>query len=74
DADAFELFASIRNAQADTSRALVLVGTVLDRVRKLDLSEAETSRIETAILDGVRPEGLDRDAVRSLVESAFDSR
>ncbi len=74
DADAFELFASIRNAQADTSRALVLVAAVLDSVRELGLSEAETTRIESAILDGIRPEQLDRTAVRSLVESASVSR
>ena len=74
DADAFELFASIRSAQADTSRAITLVGDVLARVRALGLSEGETARIETAILDGVRPEGLGRASVRSLVESASDSR
>ncbi|MEL6497632.1 MAG: filamentous hemagglutinin N-terminal domain-containing protein [Planctomycetota bacterium] len=74
DADAFELFASIREAQADTSRALQLVGTVLASVRGLGLSEAETARIETSIIDGIRPDGLGRSAVRNLVESAVDSR
>ncbi|MEO1534787.1 MAG: hypothetical protein AAFS11_04390, partial [Planctomycetota bacterium] len=74
DADAFELFTSIRNSQADTSRALVLVGELLASVRGLGLSTGETERMESAILDGIRPELVSRDAVRSLVESASDSR
>lgn len=74
DADAFELFTSIRNAQADTSRAVILVAGVLESVRGLGLSEGETRRIEAAILEGVRPAELELSTVRNLIESAVDSR
>ncbi|MEO1584341.1 MAG: filamentous hemagglutinin N-terminal domain-containing protein [Planctomycetota bacterium] len=74
DTDSFALFTSIRRSQSDATRGLLLVGDVIAAVRSLRLSEGETARLESAIIEGIRPESLDAAVVRGLVESAVDSR
>jgi filamentous hemagglutinin family protein len=74
DADAFELFSSLRGAHADAATAVEKVRAIVSGVRDLGLSPLETERIVTVIVVGVTPEGMSDATVRSLIDRGDPAR
>lgn len=74
DADAFELFSSLRSAHADAATALEKVRDIVSGVRGLGLSPLETERLVTVIVAGVKPESMSEATVRSLIDRGGPAR